>query len=344
MPSHNNKVIIAAAGSRKTTCLVEEALTILDRNVLITTYTNENVEQINSYIVKHHGHIPKNLTVMSWFSFLLQEGVRPYQNRLTSRERIQTINFSSTPNRYVAKTDIDNYYLTKTGDIYRDRVADFICECNRRSGGMIIKRLESIYGVILIDELQDLAGYDLNLLEALLRSSIIILAVGDPRQATFSTNNSSKNKQYKKSHILEWIKRAKATGLFVIEERADCYRSNQIICDFADALFPDLPKTKSHNMTVTGHDGIFSIKPHEVSEYIATHKPQLLRHSVRTKTMGLPALNIGLAKGRTYDRVLIFPTEPMKVYWATKNLEKAGDLTKLYVAVTRARYSTAFVI
>jgi hypothetical protein len=55
-------------------------------------------------------------------------------------------------------------------------------------------------------------------------------------------------------------------------------------------------------------------------------------------------MNIGNSKGRTFDRVMIFPTLPMKKYLETKNLDVAGDIAKLYVAVTRARYSVAFVV
>ena len=37
-----NELIIAAAGSGKTTYLVREALKIKDENVLVTTFTDEN--------------------------------------------------------------------------------------------------------------------------------------------------------------------------------------------------------------------------------------------------------------------------------------------------------------
>ena len=323
---------------------MQSALAIHDRNVLITTFTNENVDQINTYLVKEIGHVPKNVTVLSWYSFLLQDGVRPYQNHLTNRGRISTIDFLSTPNKYTPKTDVDNYYLTRSDNIYRDRVSAFICECDDCSSGLIVKRLERIYATVFIDELQDFAGYDLTFLNKLFASSISVVAVGDPRQATFSTNNASKNKRFKKSHILDWIQQGKAKQVFTVDESTTCYRSNQLICDFADALYPALPKTKSMNNTVTGHDGVFSIKKNDVPNYAKTHQPIVLRYDKRTDTMNLNAINIGLTKGRTYERVLIFPTNPMKQYLATKDLSKAGDLSKLYVAVTRARYSVAFVV
>ena len=201
-----------------------------------------------------------------------------------------------------------------------------------------------VYELIFIDELQDFAGYDLDVLDRLFRSNITVVAVGDPRQATFSTNNGAKNKQFKGTDILGWIEQQAKAGRFQLEHRTDCFRSNQQICDFADALYPNLPKTISKNATVTDHDGIIQIKAHETTAYFEKYRPVVLRHNRSAKTQGLPAVNIGLMKGRTFERVLIFATGPMKEYLKTKDLAKAGDLAKLYVAVTRAKQSAAFVV
>jgi DNA helicase-2/ATP-dependent DNA helicase PcrA len=338
-----NKVIVASAGSRKTSFIVEEALKIADQRVLLTTYTNDNVEQIKDYLIQRKGHIPANITVLSWYSFLLQDGAKPYQNYVATRGLVSGIDFLAKPRPFTTKS-CDDYYMTKDNNLYRDRVADFICECNRRTSGRVLKRLEKIYRNIFIDELQDLAGFDLELLEMLFSSAIPIITVGDPRQATYTTNNSSKNKRFKKFHIADWIEEKRKTGLVVVEERTDCYRSNQVICDFADALFPHLPKTKSLNSECTGHDGVFFLKEREVLEYVQKHNPTILRHDRRTNTLGLPGLNIGTTKGRTYDRVLIFTTQPMRNYLNTKDIAKAGDLARLYVATTRARFSVGFVV
>lgn len=56
------------------------------------------------------------------------------------------------------------------------------------------------------------------------------------------------------------------------------------------------------------------------------------------------ASNIGVAKGSTYDRVLIFPTKPMLEYLKTNDLTKLPSRHRLYVAVTRARFSVTFVL
>lgn len=336
----NNKTIIACAGSGKTTQIVEESLNIKNQKILITTYTNENLDQIKEIFIKKTGCIPKNITVQSWFSFLLQEGVRPYQNHMTDQERVKSIIFLKKISRFHKKEN----YISTSNDIYSNKVSEFVFECNKKTKGLIIKRLERIYDYIFIDELQDFAGYDLCLLENFFNSNIYIVVVGDPRQATFSTNNALKNRQYRKSNIYLWLNDKQNRNDVITEELNECYRSNQYICDFADKLFPDLSLTTSKNSCSTKHDGIFFILHNEVKEYINNYNPTILRYSIKTDTLGFASINIGLSKGRTYNRVLIFPTKPMLCYLKTNDISKVGDKSKLYVAITRAKYSVAFVV
>jgi DNA helicase-2/ATP-dependent DNA helicase PcrA len=74
-----NELIIAAAGSGKTTYLVKEALKIKDKNILITTYTDANEEEIKKTFIFENGVIPNNVTIQTWYSFMIQHGVKPYQ-------------------------------------------------------------------------------------------------------------------------------------------------------------------------------------------------------------------------------------------------------------------------
>ncbi len=347
MKQSNNTIIIASAGGRKTSAIVEKAVNCQDSRLLVTTYTRENLATINEYIFRKNGCIPKNLSVNSWFSFLLMEGVRPYQQKIIPDVRIISIDFEHipTPMKGVTKSGRPaEYFLSNQKYIYQDRVSDFVCFCDDNTNGAVIKRLENIYKHILIDEMQDLSGWDLTFVEKLLDSSIIITLVGDPRQSTYYTNRSRKNKSQKGINITNWAKNLESKNKCIIEEWCNCYRSNQAICDFADGLFPELPKTKSQNNEITDHDEIFLINPNEVQDYINKYDPKILRYNRRNKTMGYSAMNIGASKGKTFDRVLIFPTEPMKKYLKTKDLALAGDITKFYVAVTRAKYSVAFVM
>jgi DNA helicase-2/ATP-dependent DNA helicase PcrA len=74
-----NKLIVAAAGSGKTTRLVRDALKIAGENIVITTFTESNEAEIERKFFEEHGSVPGNVTIQTWFSFLLEHGVRPYQ-------------------------------------------------------------------------------------------------------------------------------------------------------------------------------------------------------------------------------------------------------------------------
>ncbi|WP_424769430.1 UvrD-helicase domain-containing protein [Paenibacillus sp. sgz302251] len=48
--------------------------------------------------------------------------------------------------------------------------------------------MSKIFSHIFIDKIQDLAGYDLEIVKLLLKSRSNILFVGDPRQVTYLTH------------------------------------------------------------------------------------------------------------------------------------------------------------
>jgi DNA helicase-2/ATP-dependent DNA helicase PcrA len=355
MPSNKNQIIVASAGSRKTTSIVEQALSLPGQLILVTTYTNENLAHLRSEFVKRAGVVPTNVLLMTWFSFLLQETVRPYQNFLVDPGRVRTVHFEQkeAPRpgdrhrpiiRYYPKTDPRHYYLTSSLDIYSDRVAEFAVHCDDTSGGMVVARLTKMLDHIFIDEMQDLTCYDLELLEKLFRSRIAVTAVGDPRQATLMTSRGAKNKKYRRGGITEWIDGKEKTGLVQVEHRIECWRSNQTICSFADRLYPDLPKSISRNTELTEHDGVFAITTEDAQGYFKKYEPLVLRFWKKTNTLGLPACNIKTMKGSTADRVLVFPTTGMRKFLLTFDPSQAGDVATLYVAITRARYSVAFVV
>jgi DNA helicase-2/ATP-dependent DNA helicase PcrA len=341
----NNEIIVAAAGSRKTTYLVEQALLYHDRRTLITTYTIENLQQVQEYVTQRIGCIPKNLQISTWYSFLLRECVRPYQNYVYSDKRISNIFFmEGRSTRFVPKNNVARYYLFNGERIYTDKIADFACLCDERSGGLVIKRLQDMFDHIFIDESQDLAGYDFDILELLLNSQIHIVIVGDCRQSTYFTNCSPRNLKYKGYNILYLFSDWQSKGLCDLKEKNESYRCNQTICDFADKLYSELKPTMSKNNTSTGHDGIFLVSAKNVYQYYSKFQPIVLRDSIRTSTMNLPASNFGMVKGKTFDRVLIFPNGPIREYLKCADASRLKPRTKagLYVAITRARYSVAF--
>lgn len=344
MSSHKkNKVILAAAGSRKTEYVVAEALASNDRSVLITTYTDENQRHIVRRIEKIAGIVPKHITIMGWFSFLITQCVKPYQRAITGHPfMLGGLNFKGRRNLYTKKTDI-RYFVDRNADLYRDGVSDFAVQLNEKTKGAIVDRLQHIYSHIFVDEVQDLVGYDLDVLDLLLSSRINLTVVGDPRQHTFETNLASRYKAYHGAGLVRWFREREKYCM--LETRNYSYRCNQVICDFADRIFPDLPQTESRNVLITGHDGVFTVPANHLADYVRVHRPvTALRYDKNAETFGLPAMNIGVAKGGTHDRIIIFPTKPMLGYLEDGDASKLKSPEKLYVAVTRARFSVAFVV
>ena len=194
---------------------------------------------------------------------------------------------------------------------------------------------------ILIDEVQDLTGFDLDVLDLLLRSSIAITAVGDPRQFMIRTTNVTRNKKYCGIGIIDWFK--ERSDICQLEEQCYSYRCRKEICEFADALFPSMPATESRNTDADGHVGISIIGASQMAEYVEKYDPVILSYNKNSDTQGYSGINIGLSKGRTYDRVLIIPSGTMLKYVKSRNLSAFKEPEKLYVAVTRARFSAVFI-
>lgn len=352
----NNKLIIAAAGSGKTTFLVEKALKQKDGKVLITTYTQANEAEIRKKIIEKNKCIPENVTVQTWFSFLLQHGVRPFQGVLfekkikglilvNSQSGLKGYNKFKQPIYFSEEKDFEKHYFSNSLKIYSDKLSKFVFRCNEKSNGNVIDRISRIYSHIFIDEIQDLAGYDLELLKLFFNCNSAIQLVGDPRQGTYSTNSAPKNKQFKKAQIVNFFS-DKIENL----EKDDTslmtnYRCNKPICDLSNKLFPDFQATTSGNNIETEHSGVFFIKEQDIEIYLQKFKPLQLRDSKRTKVNEkYSVMNFGEAKGLSFDRVLIYPTKPF-LEWLKDNNSELADTSrsKLYVALTRARHSIAII-
>ncbi|MDR4468595.1 MAG: UvrD-helicase domain-containing protein [Nitrospira sp.] len=345
MLSSKNKVVIACAGSGKTTRLVREALAHRDRRIVMVTYTNNNVREINKKFGELNCGVPKHVHVMTWFEFLLRECARPYQRAKYDKKRIESLLFVNQQSaKDIAESDTARHYFANGELIYSDKIAKFVVECEKNSSKAVTARLGEIYTDMFVDEFQDLAGWDLDVIEMFLRSGIRVTLVGDPRQHIYSTNPSSKNKQYLGIKVVNLVEKWKQSGLCTLDPMSGTYRCNQAICDFSNELWPGMDTMTPLQNVTTDHDGVFLVAKKVVTDYIRRFQPQVLRYNKTTNTYGCKALNFGQAKGLQFERVLIIPTEPIRKYLQTgdgRHIENSKD--KLHVAVTRAQYSVAFV-
>jgi DNA helicase II / ATP-dependent DNA helicase PcrA len=223
MPLPNNLAVIAAAGSGKTQYVIDEALAApAGQRILITTYTRENCDQIIRRIQAVDGYKPSHVSVQGWFSFLINQAARPYQSSVIGQiDFVKSLNLKANRPQGIARAKWRNYYFDPNGDFRPEGVSEFACRANEATGGAVIRRLEALYDQIYIDEFQDLAGYDRVFLDLLFASEIKVTIVGDPRQYTYSTNRSLRNRQYRGHAMLDWLqRRAKACR---IESRTESW-------------------------------------------------------------------------------------------------------------------------
>lgn len=240
--------------------------------------------------------------------------------------------------------EIDKHYFNADYRLYSDKIAKFVIKNGKITDNAAFTRIAQIFDHIYIDETQDLVGYDLEIIKELI-VRIPVTLVGDPRQVTFQTHHSTKNRKYSHGNVDEFISdKLKKKCKLEPDLLNGSHRCNQPICDFSNSLFTGFPAVTSKNNVTTNHDGIFWIHPNQVEAYLEKYSPIQLRDSRSTEVSpSAKALNFGVAKGLTFDRTLVYPTKPMKKFLIGKGKLKDKSLCRLYVASTRAKYSTAFV-
>lgn len=365
-----NKVEFAAAGYGKTYSICKNAReTINNKNkhILLISYTNEGVRSLeNEYRKQNQGVLDERVIIKSWYSFLLSEFIKPYQCLLqlklkyykeeyayTVRENeIKSIAFyQETLPPYFNQTHIQ-YYINSGSDIFPDRTSHLAYICNEHSGGKAISRMENIYSHVFIDELQDYAGWDLEIIKLLFTSTMQIKCVGDYKQATYRTNNSTKNKQYRDEAIRNFFAELERRNLCSIAYANTTRRFNQEICDFINTIHSDKESTvrpdDSSIMEVVEHKGVYLTDIRHLEHYCATYKPIILRFRCDVAVSfphSCKMFNYGGSKGATYDRTVIIPVGTVLPFLTQQtNISANQTRSKFYVACTRAKHSIVFAV
>lgn len=134
---------------------------------------------------------------------------------------------------------------------------------------------------------------------------------------------------------------------------SNSHRNNKEICEFSSKLYsgsdfqPVSPCSCSGcRERITKHEGVYIVNPVDVDGYLKRFSPVQLRWNTTTNTNpNFLTLNMGQSKGKTFERVLIYPTKEM-TKWVKDNQTKLESSTraKLYVAITRAKYSVGIVV
>lgn len=341
---------MAAAGAGKTTYIVRLASKLKNCRILVTTFTDANTDQLRKKLFAFNIGRNAKIDILPWYTFLLKEMIRPYQG-VYEKSRITSLLYtgSNRSGQYKRNDDLTQY-ITEDKQIFSDKLSKFACKIDEEVNSKSANRLATIYDYLFIDEVQDMNGFDLDLLHriahAFKNQGHYMVMAGDVRQAALQTHNDALYPHYNNGKIADFFNyEASDVGCKIdYQTLKHTWRCNQLICDVANRLFPQYEPMVSRNETKSDHDGVFFLRERFLNDYYAKYKPQVLRWDSRTKTIAKP-MNYGQSKGLEFDRVLLYPTTPIRDWFSRQNTElKDVSLCKLYIALTRAKSSVAILL
>lgn len=363
-----NILCIAGAGAGKTHKIVTESIAEIERGgkVLVVTYTTSNQNELRNRFREVYGKFSNRFVVKGLFAFYLEDMVRPYQRVLFLR-RINEIFFNDRnphippkskypiPGRQEQLADKSynpRHFLTdcetKAHTGFLAKLAVRIAKATKNAAGV---RLGEIYTQVYFDEVQDLVGWDYDVLKLLSASMASpISCVGDFRQTVYDTSFGHKRPQTAQ----EKIKAFEDMG-FDVQSLPLNRRCIQAICTVADAVHKG-----EYVQTISGvtnvpiefshHVGAFIVKHSDVADYIAAYDPMVLRWQINSGRKILPndarCYTFGTSKGLGFDRVIILPVESQEGFILKDDhvFDTEAAQNKMYVAITRARYSVGFIV
>lgn len=345
-----SEYLLAVAGSGKTESIVDRCVHQPKRRIVVTYTTNGQMELENRLRqAVACGRLEEVPEVVGWYKFLIENFLKPY---------LPVSSFSRVYNGFYkdydpgVKAPAEIRYFDRDGRVGGELLAYVAAQIQRSTKGLPIARLGEIYEEIIIDEAQDLAASDLVILEGIMASPVNLYMVGDIRQIVYETSRKdTKYGKYRGFKKINWIRDKEEEGLLSVTEQTVNHRSSQPIVSLANQVFSpelDLKKATSSRTELDPHHGIFYIREEQVEIYNALYGPMPLRLDKRSAKKWeylLDFINFGECKGLQSDHVLIFPTDPVREFLRERHpIVKPLSAAKLYVALTRARHSVAFVM
>jgi superfamily I DNA/RNA helicase len=332
----DKRIIFAVAGSGKTTHIVSSLSE--ESRALVITYTDNNHHHLRKKICDKFGLIPTNVTVMTYFTFLYSFCYKPF---LHITWRAKGINWEIPPHFTLQlKRTNPKFFVDQNSRLYSNRIAKLI----EVSGVVddVKRRLEKYYDFFFVDEVQDFAGHDFNLLKALSSANINICFVGDFYQHTFDTSRDGNTNSTLHDDFSLYQKHFVDSGITIdTKTLSRSYRCAPEICTFI--------REKLH-IYIESHKEISSKFHHlaeekQIVEFFYDEEVVKLFFKEHYKYQ-CHSNNWGKSKGLDdYGNVCI------SLYPAAFNAFKSGDfsalpassINKLYVACTRANRSVFFV-
>lgn len=321
-------LILAVAGAGKTTEIINNIKK--DDKTLIITYTENNYNILKNNIIKKFKGIPDNIKIYTYFTFLYRFCFLPLKKGF----KVKGLDFNSNPNKYIKAKDINYYYNRVSKKMYHNRLAKI---CSDYFIDDIIKRIEKYFNYIYIDEIQDFASHDFNLLLNLIKANCNILLVGDFYQHTFDTSRDGNVNSNLYNDYDNYINKIKNSDSNIKVDTVNFLKSKRCskqVCEFITEYLKI--KIESYN----NHDSIIrEIDDENTIEKIANDDNIVKLFYQNSKKYDMKNKdNWGNSKGNTYINTCVVLNKNSYEKYKKHKLNELPSSTKnkLYVALSRA--------
>lgn len=321
-------LILAVAGAGKTTEIINNIKK--DDKTLIITYTENNYNILKNNIIKKFKGIPDNIKIYTYFTFLYRFCFLPLKKGF----KVKGLDFNSNPNKYIKAKDINYYYNRVSKKMYHNRLAKI---CSDYFIDDIIKRIEKYFNYIYIDEIQDFASHDFNLLLNLIKTNCNILLVGDFYQHTFDTSRDGNVNSNLYNDYDNYINKIKNSDSNIKVDTVNFLKSKRCskqVCEFITEYLKI--KIESYN----NHDSIIrEIDDENTIEKIANNDNIVKLFYQNSKKYDMKNKdNWGNSKGNTYINTCVVLNKNSYEKYKKHKLNELPSSTKnkLYVALSRA--------
>ncbi len=224
----DKRVVFAVAGSGKTSSIIDSLNA--DSRCLIVTYTENNTRHLKNRVIGKFGEIPVGIRIYSYFTFLYSFCFRP----LCGYElKTKGINFNFPLPQYAQRSrkDTREHYIDKSGRLYANRIAKLLIEFDVVPD--LIQRIEKFYDSVFIDEVQDFAANDFNLICALAKANVEMRLVGDFYQHTFDTSRDGNTQKSLHECFDKYCVKLKKSGFEIdLTSLSNSYRCSPSVCAF----------------------------------------------------------------------------------------------------------------
>ncbi len=333
----DKRVVFAVAGAGKTTKIIDA----LDehKRVLIVTYTDANLATLRKKIILKFRVLPKNILLLSYFTFLHRFCFLPIA---LPHLKTKGISFKNAPSRkFRFNSADDEYYIDELGRLYSNRIAKLLE--TRNALPSIIRRIEKYFDLICCDEVQDFGGYDFDFLINIGKAQVDFLLVGDFYQHTFSTSNDGQKNTNLYDDFDKYKIRLSKAGFHVdTQSLIKSYRCSDTVCRFIrEKLGIEIYSHTSHSTEVR----LVESEAEADSLYACTETVKLFYQ--KHDNYNCYSKNWGNCKGEDHynDVCVALTADTYKLLSSGKNANQIAPITKkkLYVACSRARGNLYFV-